>query len=47
MATIINRKRADDICARLMQKGFASTNTIVFGIGSLPCQYNGDSFGFR
>jgi nicotinamide phosphoribosyltransferase len=38
--------RADEICARLEEKGFASTN-IVLGIGSFTYQYNTrDTFGF-
>lgn len=36
----------EDICKRLMIKGFASTN-VVFGIGSYTYQYNTrDTFGF-
>ena len=35
----ITRDRASNICARLKDKGFASTN-IVFGIGSYTYQYN-------
>ncbi len=35
----ITLERAKDICKRLKQKGFASTN-IVFGIGSYTYQYN-------
>jgi nicotinamide phosphoribosyltransferase len=42
----ITLKRAEDICRRLMEKGFASTN-IVLGIGSYTYQYNTrDTFGF-
>jgi nicotinamide phosphoribosyltransferase len=42
----INLERAQQICERLMAKGFASTN-IVFGIGSYTYQYNTrDTFGF-
>lgn len=38
--------RAEAICERLKQKGFASTN-IVFGVGSYTYQYNTrDTFGF-
>jgi nicotinamide phosphoribosyltransferase len=38
--------RADEICARLATKGFASTN-VVLGIGSFTYQYNTrDTFGF-
>lgn len=38
--------RADEISARLMKKGFASTN-IVYGIGSFTYQYvTRDTFGF-
>lgn len=38
--------RAEEILARLMEKGFASDN-IVFGIGSFTFQYNTrDTFGF-
>jgi nicotinamide phosphoribosyltransferase len=38
--------RAEDICARLAAKGFASTN-IVLGIGSFTYQFNTrDTFGF-
>jgi nicotinamide phosphoribosyltransferase len=38
--------RCVDICSRLRDKGFASTN-IVFGIGSYTYQYNTrDTFGF-
>lgn len=40
----INLQRADEICARLKQKGFASQ--VVFGIGSYTYQYNTrDTFG--
>ena len=42
----ITIERADEICARLEAKGFASTN-IVLGIGSFTYQYNTrDTFGF-
>ncbi len=42
----ITLERADEICARLKAKGFASTN-IVLGIGSFTYQYNTrDTFGF-
>jgi nicotinamide phosphoribosyltransferase len=42
----ITLKRAEDICRRLMEKGFATTN-IVLGIGSYTYQYNTrDTFGF-
>jgi len=42
----ITLDRQKQICDRLAQKGFASTN-IVFGIGSYTYQYNTrDSFGF-
>lgn len=34
----INMERADQICSRLYQKGFASTN-VVLGIGSFTYQY--------
>jgi nicotinamide phosphoribosyltransferase len=38
--------RADEICARLEAKGFASTN-VVLGVGSFTYQYNTrDTFGF-
>lgn len=38
--------RATQICERLKQKGFASTN-VVFGVGSYTYQYNTrDTFGF-
>ena len=38
--------RADEICARLEAKGFASTN-VVLGIGSFTYQFNTrDTFGF-
>jgi len=38
--------RADEICARLASKGFASTN-VVLGIGSFTYQFNTrDTFGF-
>jgi len=38
--------RADEICRRLEEKGFASTN-VVLGIGSFTYQYNTrDTFGF-
>ena len=42
----ITLERANNICERLMAKGFASTN-IVLGIGSYTYQYNTrDTFGF-
>lgn len=42
----ITLERAEEICARLKAKGFASTN-IVLGIGSFTYQYNTrDTFGF-
>jgi nicotinamide phosphoribosyltransferase len=42
----ITLRRCEDICQRLMDKGFASTNS-VFGIGSYTYQYNTrDTFGF-
>jgi len=42
----ITIERATEICERLKQKGFASTN-IVLGIGSFTYQYNTrDTFGF-
>ena len=42
----ITIERAEDICRRLEEKGFASTN-IVLGIGSYTYQYNTrDTFGF-
>ncbi|MEM6517201.1 MAG: nicotinate phosphoribosyltransferase [Bacteroidota bacterium] len=42
----ITLERATQICERLKQKGFASTN-IVLGIGSFTYQYNTrDTFGF-
>lgn len=42
----ISLERAEEICERLKQKGFASTN-IVFGIGSYTYQMNTrDTFGF-
>jgi nicotinamide phosphoribosyltransferase len=42
----ITIERADEICARLESKGFASTN-VVLGIGSFTYQYNTrDTFGF-
>ena len=42
----ITLERATQICKRLKQKGFASTN-IVLGIGSFTYQYNTrDTFGF-
>lgn len=42
----ITLERADEICKRLADKGFASTN-IVLGIGSYTYQYNTrDTFGF-
>lgn len=42
----ITLERAEQICTRLRDKGFASTN-VVFGIGSFTYQYNTrDTFGF-
>ena len=42
----ITLARADEICKRLKDKGFASSN-IVFGVGSFTYQYNTrDTFGF-
>lgn len=42
----ITTSRATEICKRLKQKGFASTN-VVLGIGSYTYQYNTrDTFGF-
>lgn len=42
----ITLERAEKICKRLKEKGFASTN-IVLGIGSFTYQYNTrDTFGF-
>jgi len=42
----ITLERATNICQRLKQKGFASTN-VVLGIGSYTYQYNTrDTFGF-
>lgn len=42
----INLERADQICRRLEEKGFASTN-IVLGVGSYTFNYNTrDSIGF-
>ena len=42
----ITLERATNICERLKQKGFASTN-VVLGIGSFTYQYNTrDTFGF-
>ena len=42
----ITLERAEQICERLKQKGFASTN-VVLGIGSYTYQYNTrDTFGF-
>lgn len=42
----ITLERAEEICARLEAKGFASTN-VVFGIGSYTYQFNTrDTFGF-
>lgn len=42
----ITLERCEEICERLKQKGFASTN-MVFGIGSYTYQYNTrDTFGF-
>jgi nicotinamide phosphoribosyltransferase len=42
----ITLRRAEEICQRLKDKGFASIN-VVFGIGSYTYQYNTrDTFGF-
>ncbi|MFA8299605.1 MAG: nicotinate phosphoribosyltransferase [Hyphomicrobiales bacterium] len=42
----ITLERAEQICLRLKEKGFASTN-VVLGIGSFTYQYNTrDTFGF-
>lgn len=42
----ITLERAEEICSRLMQNGFASTN-VVLGIGSYTYQFNTrDTFGF-
>jgi nicotinamide phosphoribosyltransferase len=42
----ITIERAEEICKRLEDKGFASTN-VVLGIGSFTYQYNTrDTFGF-
>ncbi|WJJ55325.1 hypothetical protein QB910_000081 [Dabrowskivirus KKP3916] len=42
----ITLERCEEICRRLMEKGFASTN-MVFGIGSFSYQYRTrDTFGF-
>lgn len=42
----ITLARAEEICSRLKQNGFASTN-VVLGIGSFTYQYNTrDTFGF-
>lgn len=42
----ITLERAEEICARLEKKGFASTN-VVLGIGSFTYQFNTrDTFGF-
>ncbi len=42
----ITTERAENICQRLSDKGFASTN-VVLGIGSFTYQYNTrDTFGF-
>jgi nicotinamide phosphoribosyltransferase len=42
----ITRERAEEICRRLAEKGFASTN-VVFGVGSFTYQYNTrDTFMF-
>jgi nicotinamide phosphoribosyltransferase len=42
----ITIERANEICTRLEEKGFASTN-VVLGIGSFTYQYNTrDTFGF-
>lgn len=41
----INLDRAEEICARLAEKGFASTN-VVFGVGSFSYQFTTrDTFG--
>lgn len=41
----ITHERADEICARLVEKGYSSTN-VVFGIGSFTYQYaTRDTFG--
>lgn len=42
----ITYDRAEDICKRLAEKGFASTS-VIFGVGSFSYQYNTrDTFGF-
>lgn len=42
----INLERAEEICRRLEEKGFSSTN-VVLGIGGFTYQYNTrDTFGF-
>lgn len=42
----ITYERAEEICRRLEEKGFASTN-VVFGVGSFSYQYvTRDTFGF-
>jgi nicotinamide phosphoribosyltransferase len=42
----ITLNRCEEICQKLAEKGFASTN-VVFGVGSYSYQYNTrDSFGF-
>ncbi len=42
----ITTDRADEICTRLVTKGFASTN-VVLGVGSFTYQFNTrDTFGF-
>lgn len=42
----ITLRRCEEICEKLKQKGFASTN-VVYGIGSYTYQYNTrDTFGF-
>src|SRR5690606_3470709 len=42
----INLSRCEEICGRLAEKGFASTN-MIYGIGSFSYQYNTrDTFGF-
>jgi len=42
----ISLERAEQICSRLMESGFATTN-VVLGIGSYTYQYNTrDTFGF-
>lgn len=42
----ITRERCEEICVKLLTKGFSSTN-VVYGIGSYTYQYNTrDTFGF-